>query len=416
MTTHQEQKCFHYRSLVAQFSRRRAAGWHFKMLSETFVTLQHYASNRFRSTGSNIPGSGHTQELFQGMASPQNHCLWAPSAPTQTSLTDRAVMKMSRHLNPRDHKPQTAPKSHAHLCYYKQANHQNPRSLGEARQTSSGRSTATWPGRIKVEPPSFQPQNWSPQPRPSPFLHVEQTWRGWMAHPSCASPAHSPWLPTLPRAHPHSARAPADSRARRVLCWGDPGGTSRCGDQASPQKNSSKDNSCRTQRNPAGMTLNPRQGLWMCQWAQDTSSPASHIEVRFPSSAVQSPLVLATTPGKAGTQLWDHTHCTAQTKRKIGSQKLQGIDCQSQQVTNRALGLFLFSTETRLSRFLTQALLKWAETCSSKSSEVQYLYHTEYTINYYLHATDLQKVTYNVKKYSIFCSFFCFKFFSVHFF
>lgn len=53
---------------------------------------------------------------------------------------------------------------------------------------------------------------------------------------------------------------------------------------------------------------------------------------------------------------------------KKGSQKLQGTDGHSQQVTNTALGLFLFSTETRLSRFLTQGLLKWAETCSKKSS------------------------------------------------
>lgn len=78
--------------------------------------------------------------------------------------------------------------------------------------------------------------------------------------------------------------------------------------------------------------------------------------MRFPSSTVQSPLFLATTPGKAGTQLWDHTPCPEQ--KKEGSQKLQGTDCHSQQVTNTGLGLFLFPTETRLSRFLTQALLK----------------------------------------------------------
>lgn len=76
-----------------------------------------------KGTGSNIPElihKPHSYELSQGMSFlPTETFPFSPLIPTQTSLTDKAVMKMSAYLNSRDCKcskfhlvVQESPKKH----------------------------------------------------------------------------------------------------------------------------------------------------------------------------------------------------------------------------------------------------------------------------------------------------------------
>lgn len=88
------------------------------------ATLLHRLGNTLsqKNTGSDTPEliqKPYSQELSQEMSPPQKHSLSAPSASTQTSLTDKAVMKMSTYLNSWDCKRskfhlvvQESPKQH----------------------------------------------------------------------------------------------------------------------------------------------------------------------------------------------------------------------------------------------------------------------------------------------------------------
>lgn len=99
-------------------------------------------------------------------------------------------------------------------------------------------------------------------------------------------------------------------------------------------------------------------------------------------------------------------------------QKLQVTNCNSHQLTNTALGLFLFSTETGLSRFVTcnqsTPFQKWASRHRDLQQEV---FRCTVFISYRVHNKLLStcniptKSYIQCKKIQYFLLIFCFKFF-----
>lgn len=138
-------------------------------------------------------------------------------------------------------------------------------------------------------------------------------------------------------------------------------------------------------------TARPSRTEPSCSWAISkryltltSKTDGSKAEKRFTSSSTPCRSLSFffancqhTTSGERGTQLQYHTSYTAKEKQ---AKKLQVTNRKSHQLTNTALGLFLFSTETRPSRLVTsnQKVLRFrselpgTETCSKKSSGVQY--------------------------------------------
>lgn len=322
-------------------------------------------------------------------------------------------MKMSSHLNSWDRKPskfhhavQASPKQHLKATHTSAITNKPttkiPMLWGKPGKPPQGHLQLSYLAKSKL---SLHHSNYRSEPYntlPSRFISVGWTWKelnstpqASLSLPSCASPGHGPWLPTFPRAHLRGAGAPAGSRARWVLHWGNPSrhlwsGSWRCDPcskhwQQLQQAASALPALSQALAGGAAQSIVGSQwyvwvtsqkgfahrtwaqmGLWWVPAGADTSwdrvslgrtaarttpaeprgiqlewpltpkrssgfanvptttltvstgylTPASKTgrskaEVRFPPSPVQPLLFLATTPGKAGTQLWDHTPCIA---------------------------------------------------------------------------------------------------------
>lgn len=158
-----------------------------------------------------------------------------------------------------------------------------------------------------------------------------------------------------------------------------------------------------------------------CSWAISTGHPtpasktdSSKAEKRFASPTEISPLPkpLTRTYAEPATWLQYQTSCTPNIKKP----KASITNRQSHQLTNTALGLFPQLKQDSVGSLPVKPSTPISGVSRHRDSQEQ-LFRCTVFISYRVHNKLLstcnipKKVTHNVKKYSIFCSFFVFKFF-----